>query len=124
MPSLLSQTLGISAKSSSWGWMEKAAQEKRIEERLEAERMGLNDDTKAVVRALKVLNPVLRTSTMCSSPALSTLRRRITRVNRPSTARRRLVRRLRRSAWRAAQEVDSTSSVTSRTPRSSTDPGQ
>ena len=57
MPSLLSQTLGISAKSSSWGWMEKAAQEKRIGERLEAERMGLNDDTKAVVRALKVLNP-------------------------------------------------------------------
>ena len=30
--------------------MEKAAQEKRIGERLEAERMGLNDDTKAVVR--------------------------------------------------------------------------
>ena len=57
MPSLLSQTLGISAKSSSWGWMDKLAQEKRIEERLDAERAGLNDDTKAVVRALGVLMP-------------------------------------------------------------------
>ena len=107
MPSLLSQTLGISAKSSSWGWMEKAAQEKRIGERLEAERIGLNDDTKAVVRALKVLNPgfedvddVLITRTVNAATEDSPGKPPEYRAEKASKEIEKIL------AWRAAQEVD------------------